>query len=383
MREIRKIRTLGVRSAFVGTFDVSDHEVSRNDVIAEGRQAWDAVLGSVTLGKFLLGFGSIGICERALDEARAHLIRRILYGKPCIEMPHIRSMFAEAFVRLLAMKLYAFRALDYVQVASSNDRRYLLFCAVQKVKVSTEGLRVLSLLSECIGAKGFEADTYFEMALRDAQLIPGLESSTHINLGLAAQFAPRYFDDEPGTSEGAAGIFAPPSVFDGESNADENPYLMQAHSGAIHKILFPDYLRAYESLNGIENVQLLARQAEVFREFTLAGQRTAPQSAHEVADIGSTLAQARCLATIAYAQLVAENASRFDIAPPVVSAIFQLLVGDLAATAMSLAPLPAHRDSASQELLRRLIVFPKSSSDDWNHVHAQATKQSVDKQGRK
>ena len=87
-------------------------------------------------------------------------------------MPHIRATTAQAYARLTAMKLYAYRALDYVHAASADDRRYLLFCAVQKAKVSTEGVKVMSLLSECIGAKGFESDTYFEMALRDSSSSP-------------------------------------------------------------------------------------------------------------------------------------------------------------------------------------------------------------------
>jgi len=89
------------------------------------------------------------------------------------------------------MKLYAYRALDYVHAANATDRRHILFCAVQKAKVSTEGVRVMALLSECINAKGFESDTYFETALRDIQLIPGLEGSTHINLDMTAQFIDR------------------------------------------------------------------------------------------------------------------------------------------------------------------------------------------------
>ena len=185
----RKIQTFGIRSAFVGEFEVKNHEFPESDLIAEGRQAWDAVLGTVALGKFFLGFGSIGICEHALEEAIAHLTRRILYGKPAIDMPHIGSATAQAYARLTGMKLYAYRALDYVHGSSAADRRYLLFGAVQKAKVSTEGVKVIALLSECVGAKGFESDTYFEMALRDIQLIPGLEGSTHVNLGLAAQFA--------------------------------------------------------------------------------------------------------------------------------------------------------------------------------------------------
>ena len=41
---LRKIRTLGVRAAFVGAFSVTEHLLAVGDVIAEGRKAWDAVL---------------------------------------------------------------------------------------------------------------------------------------------------------------------------------------------------------------------------------------------------------------------------------------------------------------------------------------------------
>ena len=117
---VRKIRTLGVRAAFVGQFDVKDHDLTDADFIAQGRDAWEAVLGTATLGKFFLGFGSVGICERAFEEAIAHLKRKLLYGKPILEMPHIRWAAAQACARLTAMKLFAYRALDYVQAARAD-----------------------------------------------------------------------------------------------------------------------------------------------------------------------------------------------------------------------------------------------------------------------
>ena len=67
------------------------------------------------------------------------------------------------------MKLYAYRALDYLHSCPRRGPPLSSLCAVQKAKVSTEGVKVVAHLSECIGAKGFEADTYFEMALRDVQ----------------------------------------------------------------------------------------------------------------------------------------------------------------------------------------------------------------------
>ena len=115
---VRKIRTLGIRAAFVAEIQVKDYVFLATDIIASGRQAWDAFFGAVTLGKFFLSFGSIGICEHALAESVAHLSGRILFGKPVIEMPHIRRKMSQAYARLAGMKLYAYRALDYVHAAS-------------------------------------------------------------------------------------------------------------------------------------------------------------------------------------------------------------------------------------------------------------------------
>lgn len=351
---VRKIPTLGIRAAFVGEFQVKDHELTDADVIAEGRSAWEAVLGTVTLGKFFLGFGSIGICERAFEEATAHLSRRVLYAKPIIGMPHISFAVSQAYARLTAMKLYAYRALDYVQSSSAKDRRYLLFCAVQKARVSTEGVKVISLLSECIGAHGFQADTYFEMALRDVQLIPGLEGSTHINLGLTAQFISRYFN------QADSGLAVPPSFAAGQVVPGENAYLMEASGGLIPTVSFPPYINAYKPLASVPNVRIFARQVKAFRLF--ARSRTLRARA---ADTQITLALGQCLATIVYGQLVAENAAHCQIPPQMVSAMFHLLISDLSAAVLNLASF--NRD-VSRTLLARMVAIPKTSDADWSFV---------------
>lgn len=358
-RLVQKIHTLGVRQAFVGEFEVRDHEFPQDDLIAEGRRAWDAVLGSVTLGKFFLGFGSIGICEHALDEAIAHLSRRILYGKPVIAMPHIRATMAQAYVRLTMMKLFAYRALDYVQSAGEQDRRYLLFCAVQKARVSTEGVKVIGLLSECVGAKGFEADTYFEMALRDVQLIPGLESSAHINLGLTAQFAARYFanfDRE---------LSEPACLVADDSEPLENSYLFDARVSALHTIAFPPTLEAYRPLAKIGSIRTFARQVGAFRRIL----RRIQSSAIDAADTQLAMALGQCTSTIVYAQLIAEHARRISLDRSFIAVMFQLLVSDLQVAMLSLVSLPTVPPSAAG-LLRRALAVPRTDAADWELVAA-------------
>jgi acyl-CoA dehydrogenase len=356
---VQKIRTLGVRQAFVGAFAVKDHEFLQDDLIAEGRQAWDAVLGSVTLGKFFLGFGSIGICEHALCEAITHLSTRILYGKPVIAMPHIRATMAQAYVRLTMMKLFAYRAIDYVQSASEQDRRYLMFCAAQKARVSTEGMKVMGLLSECVGAKGFEAETYFEMALRDVQLIPGLESSAHINLGLTAQFAARYFANfDRDLSE-------PACLFAGDSKPRENAYLFEARASALHTIAFPPTLNAYRPHVHVHNVRVFIRQITAFRRVLRRIQR----AGIDPADTQFTMALGWCISTIAYGQLIAEQARLLSVDPRFVSAMFQLLVADLHAATLAIVSLPSV-PSLSTTLIRRALAIPRTGRADWDFVAA-------------
>jgi acyl-CoA dehydrogenase len=356
-RNLGRIHTLGVRAGYVGEFAVTGHELPDTDVIAEGRRAWDAVLGSVTLGKFFLGFGSIGICEHAFHEAADHLRGRILYGRPVIALPHIRAAMCQAYARIAAMKLYAYRALDYLHSATAHDRRYLLLCAVQKAKVSTEGVKTMTLLSECAGARGFEADTYLEMALRDAQLIPGLEGSAHINLGLTARFCARYF------ARRGPHPAPPASRLNGEAASGENPYLMEARTGGVGTVAFPPCLEAYRPLRHIASVRLFRRQVSRVRLFL----SVARAMRANMGDTQCALALGQCLATIVYGQLIAENAARLGAPAPLVSVIFHLLASDLSAAALAFASLP--RPTALQRhLLRRVVAVTHCSMADWDGI---------------
>jgi acyl-CoA dehydrogenase len=54
---VQKIRTLGIRTAFVGEFLVADQTIPVRDVISEGRDAWEAAFGAVTSGSSSSGSG--------------------------------------------------------------------------------------------------------------------------------------------------------------------------------------------------------------------------------------------------------------------------------------------------------------------------------------
>ena len=363
--DLKKIETMGVKTAFVGGFSLKDHQFPETDVIAKSDAAWDAVFGTVNLGKFFLGFGSVGICEHAMTEAYAHVSTRILFGKPVFEMPHIKKIMGAACAKLLGMKLFAYRAIDYLQVASTKDRRYLLINSVQKAKVSTEGVGVMQMLSECVGAKGFESSTYFESALRDAMLIPGLEGSTHINYGLTNIFLKKYFFD-------AADIPAPPF----HETTPENDYIFHAETGGLSRVAFPDYELSYKSLLANPNVHIFKDQISAFKFFLVgfsafeAIEKTLKQSlksGENLQDAEMIMELGKLFCTIVYGQLIAEQAVRMKLDERLVSLIFHQLIEDLNIHAIKIASLPTLGEGfgvVHKTLIKRMIETQKTKTGD-------------------
>ncbi len=176
---------------YVSAFRLDEHPVAAHDVLHTGPAAFDAALNTVNVGKFNLGFASIGICEHAFYEAITHAHNRVLYGRKVTDFPHVGQMLTDAYARLLGMKLFGERSIDYFRSATAEDRRYLLYNPITKMKVTTEGERVIDLLWDVIAARGFEQDTYFEMAASDIRALPKLEGTVHVNMALVLKFMAR------------------------------------------------------------------------------------------------------------------------------------------------------------------------------------------------
>ncbi len=146
---------------YVSNFALEDYPVREEDILCTGPEAFSVALNTVNVGKFNLCTASIGMCEHAFYEAITHANNRILYGNPVTDFPHVKASFVDVYARIVAMKLFSDRAIDYFRSASLEDRRYLLFNPVTKAKVTSEGETVVRLLWDVLAAKGFERNTYF------------------------------------------------------------------------------------------------------------------------------------------------------------------------------------------------------------------------------
>ncbi|GBF32810.1 acyl-CoA dehydrogenase [Desulfocucumis palustris] len=338
---VKKIYTSGVRPAYVGEFAVRDYPIKREDILSEGALAWDSSLSTINIGKFQLGFASVGICEHAFYEALDHAANRMLYGKKVTDFTHVKKLFTESYARIIAMKLFALRAVDYFRSSSEDDRRYLLFNPIQKMKVTTQGMKVIDMMLDAIAAKGFEQDTYFELAIRDIGMIPRLEGTTHVNMALVIKFMANYFFNNVDYPEIARRL-----------DARDDSNLFRQTTGKLAKIKFPDYRKAYQGIN-LPNVTLFLELVELFRELLA----TAPPDREQIKNVDYMLHLGELFTMIVYAQLVLENAGLYNVDNDLLNQIFSFMVSDYAQYA--LAHMVNFVNSPAQEaLLIKMLKKP-------------------------
>ena len=308
--------------SYVSQFRLNDYPVRPEDVLHTGKDAFYAALNTVNIGKFNLGFASIGISEHAFYEAITHADARILYGNRVTDFPHVRQAFTDAYARLVAMKLFGDRAIDYMRSAGPDDRRYLLFNPITKMKVTTEGERVIDLLWDVIAAKGFEKDMYFEMAARDIRALPKLEGTVHVNMALVLKFMASYLFN-PGDYEPV------PARRDA---ADDDFLFRQGPAKGLGGIQFHDWRATYADFAGVPNVERFTEQAEGLTELLTS----APPDEDQRQDLDFLLALGELFTLIVYGQLILEQAALADVDLDTLDQIFDVLVRDFSAYAVAL-----------------------------------------------
>jgi acyl-CoA dehydrogenase len=307
---------------YVSEFVLHDYPVTADDVLHTGPAAFDAALNTVNIGKFNLGFASIGICEHAFYEAITHADARVLYGKRVTDFPHVRQGLTDAYARLVAMKLFGERAIDYFRSATPQDRRYLLFNPVTKMKVTTEGERVVDALWDVIAAKGFEKDTYFEQAAMDIRALPKLEGTVHVNMALVLKFLPQYLLTNTHLPE-----------IPRRRDATDDAFLFaQGPARGLGAIGFGEWRTAYDGFSDVPNVAVFREQAEGL--VTLV--TTAAPDAEQAKDLDLLLVLGELFTLVVYGQLILEQAALTHLDTRVVDQVFDVFVRDFSAYAVDL-----------------------------------------------
>ena len=369
-RSYELIKNVVAGQMFVAAFNLHDYPVAATDILHVGKPAFDAALATVNVGKVNLGWASIGICEHAFYEAITHAHNRVLYGNRVTEFTHVRRMLADAYARLVAMKIFAARATDYFRCADAEDRRYLLFNPITKAKVTSEGERVIDLLWDVIAARGFERDTYFSRAATDIRALPKLEGTVHVNIALVLKFLPRYL----GAAHGAAQDY--PAVPVRQDAADDAYLFHQGPAKGLGAIGFSDWRPAFARFAHLPNVAVFVEQIEAFTQLVT----TAPPTDAQQRDLDYLQVLGQLFTQIVYAQLILESAALAidagqtrpgsvsdltDLTEAHIDRIVAVFVRDMADQAVELhgqASATEAQSAAALAIVRRPVIEPEAET---------------------
>ena len=345
--------------SYVAQFELKAYEITDEQILARGDDAWSAALNTVNVGKFNLGWASIGMCTHSFYEAIDHAANRKLYNRYVTDFPHIQRLFTDAWTRLIAMKLFALRASDYLRSASAEDRRYLLYNPIVKMKVTTQGEDVMNLLWDVIAAKGFEKDMYFEMAAIDIRGLPKLEGTVHVNMALIIKFMKNYFFNPK--------QYQPvPQRLDA---ADDTFLFNQGPTKGLSKIQFHDYSTAYNSYD-LPNLSVFKEQIALFKEALVMASPTEEQAK----DIDFLLTVGELFTLVVYGQLILENAKIHDVPVEVLDQIFDFMVRDFSKFALEFHNKPSSTEAQmayAAKMIRKPAVDHTRTRKVWEeHVYS-------------
>ncbi|MFH2132143.1 MAG: acyl-CoA dehydrogenase family protein [bacterium] len=337
---------------YVAEYELKDYPITDGDIMSRGSEAWDDMLNTINICKFNLGWGSIGMCTHAFYEAMDHAANRNVYGQFVTDFPHVRRLFTDAYCRLVAMKLFSERAIDYMRSASADDRRYLLYNPMVKMKVTTQGEEVVNHLWDIIAAKGFEKEPFFEVVAHEIRMLPKLEGTVHVNMALVVKFMNNYFFNP--------GQFEPLPKRDDVANDD---FLFnQGPARGLGKVQFHDYRMAYDSVD-LPNVNRFREQIQAFTTFLAKATPNQQQSK----DIDYLLALGDCFCLVAYGQLILENKPIFDVSDALMDEIFDFMIRDFSRYALNIYSKPSNSD-LQRELALAMIKAPLANPERFDSI---------------
>ncbi len=300
---------------YVSEFELHDYPITEDEILSRGSKAWDDMLNTINICKFNIGSGATGIVTHSFYEALNHASKRNLYGKYVTEFTHVKKLFVDAYCRLAAMKLFGLRATDYMRCASADDKRYLLYNPIMKMKVSLQGEEVHELLWDIIAARGFEKDLYFEQAVVELRGFPKLEGTRHVNMALIVKLIPSYFFNP--------GQFDEVPRLNGAQNDD---YMFeQGPTRGYAKIQFHDFRKTYASKD-LPNIDIFKEQINAYEEYLMvSGMELKDQMMN---DFDYLLCVGEIFTLVAYGQLIIESAAIENIDDDLLNQIFSFMIRD-------------------------------------------------------
>lgn len=168
---------MGIRGAAVSELVFEDCRVPASAVMGEVGDGYRIAMSGLDGGRIGMAGLSVGIAQRALEEAVKYSKARVQFKKPICENQGLRWYLADMATRLEAARLLTMQA----AVARQNGAPGLTkLCSMAKYYASEMATYVCDLALQIHGGYGYMKDYAVERLYRDARILRIFEGTSEI-----------------------------------------------------------------------------------------------------------------------------------------------------------------------------------------------------------
>lgn len=174
---------MGIRQSPTGELIFEDVKVPAANLIGKEGQGFSIAMQALNYARIDAAAASVGIAQRALDEAVKYAKERVIFGKPLYKFQALEFMMVD-----MAMKIEAARAL-YLRAAGEADSGIMNIplCSYAKAFASDVAMEVTTNAVQVFGGFGYCKEYPVEKLMRDAKIYQIFEGANQVQRVVAGK----------------------------------------------------------------------------------------------------------------------------------------------------------------------------------------------------
>ena len=167
---------MGIRGSHTGELVFRDVRVPKENLLGNEGEGFKIAMHTLDGGRISVGAQSIGLAQRALDEALKYSKERVQFGKPLCKHQGIAFMLAEMATRLHAARLMTYDAAG----RKDHGEPFTKEAAMAKYFASEAANFIANKAVQIHGGYGYIKDFIVERLYRDAKVLEIFEGTTEV-----------------------------------------------------------------------------------------------------------------------------------------------------------------------------------------------------------
>ncbi len=167
---------MGIRCSQTSEVIFDNVRVPSSAIVGEIGHGFKLAMQTLDMARITCGITAVGICQRAIDEARDYIQQRVQFGAPLSKNETIQFKFADMYMRTQAARQLCLHATElYMDHKPFSAEAAAAKCAAGDAAMycSTEAVQIL-------GGYGYMRDYPVEKLMRDAKIFQIFEGTNEI-----------------------------------------------------------------------------------------------------------------------------------------------------------------------------------------------------------